>query len=242
MRELYQFNDNGQYYTFTPDVVSETFEGLEYLPAIVVRGKVQQTDNFTKSPISFRFDKGNPFAKMVLNTLPEVPITAKIYRNHLPYWQGRVINAKSNGNYIEVACESIFIALLKAGTKYKIIPHCNHMLYSTACGVLQETWKINYAGITASGDTLTIPALSQPTGYFSNGKIHLAGQVRHIVRHDGTTLYLSNPFTGIITGTVDLYPGCKLTEENCIAFNNLPNHLGFSHIPSKNPFSSTGLL
>ncbi len=84
--------------------------------------------------------------------------------------------------------------------------------------------------------------ITQPSGFFSSGIAEINGESRGIVKQEGTTLTLSNAFAGNPSGTIVLYPGCRLTEAACTAFSNLDNFGGFSRVPVKNPFESAGLL
>ena len=245
MSELYLFKDGNDYLGFKPGVFAlgnTTFEGRQYVPTIIARSGINITDNFSKSPVAFKFERTHTFARRILNTMPEVPILVTIYRNSLPYWKGKVMKAKANGAFIEVFCDSIFAAQIKSGHNITISPQCWHVLYSPQCGVLESSWRSVYTSATITGVEVDIPSMTKPEGYFVNGKIVISGQTRHILQHIGTTLTLSNTFTGPVSGDIWVYPGCDLSEKNCIAFNNLVNYIGFARISPKNPFGSTGLL
>lgn len=243
MAELYLFNDNGNYFPFTPSIFPKTFGGREYKPALVVRQKLNITDNFSKAPLTFRFERNNPFARKVLGSVPEKPILVTVYKDGNTYWLGRVSKSKGSGNTIDLICESIFAGQVRSGQALTISPLCIHVVYTPKCGVLKENWVSPYANVTIVGNNLTIPSMTEADGYFSNGMAEFNGETRTIVRHEGTTITFSSPFLSEInTGTIYLYPGCDLTSENCTAFGNLVNRLAFDHLPSKNPFGSSGLL
>jgi hypothetical protein len=240
--ELYLFNDNGVYYGFSPTITSKTFLGQAYKPTIIIRSGLSLTDNLAKSPLTFKFERTHSYARQLLSELPEVPILVTVYRNSLPYWRGRVINAKGSLLYIEVQCESIYSSMVSAGKRARIQLTCRHMLYSTGCNVLESNFE--YLGTTtATTSNLTVTGISWArNGFFTGGKCKMGEYVRHILSHTGYNIVLATPFPIELTGTIKLYPGCNLTETRCAEFNNLVNFGGFSRMPGNNPFSSTGLL
>jgi hypothetical protein len=240
--ELYLFEDNGTYEAFTPQRDPVTFESRVYYPTIMTRSKITLTDNIAKSPISFKFERTHTFARRVLHTLPEIPILVTVFKDSLPEWKGKIINAKEHLTYIEVTCDSIWAAQLKSGNKITISPQCFHLVYSRQCGVDESLWRSNYTGVTVTSINIVIAAMDKDTGYFNNGKAEFHGEKRHILSHIENTITLSSPFNHTGTGILSLYPGCDLTERNCKLFNNLDNHLGFDRLPDKNPFNATGLL
>lgn len=242
MDELYLFKDDLIYYGFTPTIFKKVFEGNTYYPAIITRNDLNISDSLTKSGMTIKFARTNNFAKSLLLNLPEKPITLTIYKNSLPYWKGKILSAKANVTSIELGCTSLFSSKLKSGRQILTVPHCRHVLYDTPCGVNQALFAEDYT-TTATTNVLTIAGLAQPDGYFNFGKAVMFGQTRYILKHAGTSITLSAPFIGPLVGTITLYPGCSLTEKTCKdKFNNLPNFGGFSRMPIKNPFSSTGLL
>lgn len=240
--ELYLFNDNGVLHAFTPTILSKSLSGITYQPTIITRNNITITDNFAKSPVTLSFERSHSYAKELLANLPEKPISVTIYRNSLTYWRGRVTEVKlSKSSSIDITCDSIYSSQRNSGRLLRISPQCRHILYSPDCGVLENDWKVSYT-VTASSSSISILAITQPSGYFTAGKARMGGQERFILDHTGTNILLIQPFQGVLTGIIDLFPGCALTESACLGFNNLPNHLGFSRLPGKNPFSATGLL
>ena len=242
MAELYLFEDNGTYEAFTPQRNPVTFEDRVYYPTIMLRSKIVLTDNIAKSPVSFKFERTHSFARRVLHTLPETPIRVTIYKDSLPEWKGKIITAKEHTTYIEIACDSIWAAQLKSGNKITISPQCFHLVYSRQCGVDESLFRSNYSGVTVTTTSIVVAGMTEESGYFNNGKAEFHGEKRHILTHIDNTILLSSPFNSTGTGILSLFPGCDLSERNCKLFNNLDNHLGFDRMPSKNPFSATGLL
>jgi hypothetical protein len=242
MSELYLFNNNGVNLGFTPTVFSKTLSGITYSPAIISRSNLNITENFAKSFMTFKFERTHSFANTLVSEIPEIPIIVTIFRNNLTYWKGQVLSAKKNFTSIEVACDSTFVATSKSGLRYRANLTCNHILYGGNCGVIKSNFATTGTA-TATSTIINVSGISNPDGFFENGIAEMAGQSRRILTQIGTVITLSSPFTGVLSGIIQLFPGCKLTEANCITpFNNLVNLGAFTRIPSKNPFSNTGLL
>ena len=242
MAELYLFNDNGTLYGFTPTLLSKTLNGLTYAPAIMSRSGISLVENFSKSPVTFKFERTHEYAKSLLYYVPEKPVIVTIYRDGLMYWTGKVIETKANLLSIEISCDTIATAAQKAGLQAKITTSCRHALYSANCGVVQEIWATSFVVSNINSTSISLPTLTAASGTYDNGVATLNGQTRRILKQVTTTLTLSSPFTNVQSGLLKIHPGCAHTETACTGFNNLVNYGGFSRIPSKNPMGSTGLL
>jgi len=242
--ELYNFNNNGLVYAITNSVLSKTLSSVTYTPTVVTRGSINLTDNFKKSPVTFTFPITNTWARTLLQELPEVPILVVIYKDNLVYWQGRVLEVKAQMLTIDVTCDSLYSKLAKQGLQQKATIVCRHTLYDpNTCKVNKASFVANYSVTGVDSAVISIPSISQASEYFNGGIAVLSGQTRYISLHSGTTITLGSPFSGILSGTISLYPGCNLTKAACIGFSNLANHGGFPYIPIKNnPFGSTGAL
>lgn len=240
--ELYLFNINGVNKGFTPTLFNKTLGAVTYYPAIIKCSEIRLTDNFAKSPVTFTFDALNSFAKSILLELPETPILVTIFKAGVTYWTGAVLSVtKPNLATIAVTCDNIYALTAGSGKRYRMNLHCNHQIYDSMCKVVDSDFVVN-GTTTATSTVLTVSGLTKPTGYFNNGKALMQGQVRRIIDSNGTTIRLSSPFTGNLSGLIALYPGCNGTRTNCIAFNNLNNGLFFGYQSSKNPYGNTGLL
>ena len=244
MTELYLFQGFANSYGFTPSILSKTFEARTYAPTIVKRTSLNIEKNFAKNNLSFDFPKTHFYAKELLTEIPETPVLVTVYRSsettYLPHWKGRVIGAETRGIKISILCDSIYSTLRRGGLTPKIGLLCRHALYSENCGVSQGLWQFNYTAV-ASSSLISISGLTEPAGFYNNGIAVMEGQQRRIITNSTADITLSAPFTGILSGPIQLYPGCKLSEAACTGFNNLDNSGGFSQLPFKNPFN-TGLL
>jgi hypothetical protein len=242
MIEVYQFNDNGIYYNFSPYTTEQVVNGVTYIPTMVSRGTIQLTESFAKTSVQFQFEKSHTFAEQMLVNLPEYPVTAIIFRDGNPYWKGQIIGVEKGTNNITIGCDSKYTLLTKNGQQARMGLTCRHTLYSANCGVVQEFHKFTYTVASITSNVFTVPGLAETNGFFNGGIAVIAGQQRSILTQVGTSITLAYPFTGSLSGTIYLYPGCRLTESACLSYNNLDNFGGFSRIPNKNPFAANGLL
>lgn len=242
MSEVYQFIDNGEYHCFTPQTVDETVNTILYYTTIISRSAIHLSESFAKTSVQFFFERTHTYAKNLLLNQPEYPIIVTIFRNGNVYWKGTVIGTEIDNQKITIACDSKFTTLTKNSQQAKMMLTCRHALYSANCGVIQENWVNNYSVTGISTNQFTVAGITQPTGYFNNGIAVINGQNRSILKQVGTQITLVTPFTNVQSGILKLYPGCKLTESACSGFNNLANFGGFARMPTKNPFSATGLL
>ena len=240
MAELYRFSDGVQSLGFSPQVLSETFNGLFYTATSVSRSALSLSGNLVKSQITFTFPSDNSFAKRRVFDLPGIGWTVEIYQDGSLLWTGRVINATLSGAKITILADSTERTNLRNPTGARFTYHCWKTLYSATCGASKEGVKVTLP-VTVSGTTINLQT-SQPLNTFAGGIIELSGESRKIIRSSGTQLEISSPFSSATDGNADLFPGCNLTSSACLGFNNLLNFGGFEHIPLTNPMERTGLL
>jgi len=243
--ELYEFNLDGVYYTFTPKISTISFGGKTYIPTIISRSGITVSDNVLKNSLTIKFPRTNSFARLLLATNIENPVTFTLYRNGLVYWQGQVLNTSASGLFIELECSSTYSKNTRPAITSRIQISCRHVLYGEACGAVKDTFAV--AGtintVSTDGQTLTLLAIAQPDNYFLNGEVLWNSQKRNIIKHVGLTLKLTSPFKLQPAGIVTLYPGCDHLETTCeTKFSNRINYGGFTKLPTKNPHDNQGLL
>lgn len=240
--ELYLFSQGVTYNGFTPTVLSKTFGGKTYTPVVITRSAIVLTDNFSKSNVSFKFLRTNSFARGMLQTMPEIPVLITVYRDEGIYWQGRLNEITASTTLISLECDSTYTAIRRKGLPARITPTCRHTLYKGLCGLTQSIYTVDYGVANVTTNIISIPSIVQASGYFNGGIAVINNQQRYIVSHIGTTLTLDLPFSGSITGTLSLSPGCNLSFTNCGSFNNQVNFGGFTHLPAINPMAGQGIL
>ena len=244
MAELYLFDDNGTKYAYVAGFSAITDNSIEYKPTLIKRNAIKYSDNFAKTPLSFFVSKSNYLGQKILNTIPERPITVKIIDSDTSnlLWSGRVLKVKATLVSIEIICDSVYAASLRAGNRYIVSPQCQHVLYSSACAASMDLHRVNILDANVTNSTiLTVYGLTVPSGYFTNGVASFNGELRRILKHQNEFLYISTVFNSIGVGTLSLLKGCNLTSKDCQTFNNLDNQLAFEFAPNKSPFK-VGLL
>jgi len=241
MSELYLFTKDSERRGFTPGIAAVEFLNDTYAPTILTRSAISITGNFEKSDITFNFERTHTYALDLLQNIPENPITVTMYKDNSVYWWGEVKEVKAGGASISLICNSTGSNLTRNVQRGRLTIECYKRLYSPACGVVKNLWSVNYT-VTANSSSVFVSGMTQPAGYFTGGVAEMSGQSRQIVNQTTTHVNLTHPFTGVLSGTITLFPGCALTEAACTAFGNLPNGGMFARIPAKNPFKSTGLL
>ncbi|PJF45262.1 MAG: hypothetical protein CUN48_19790, partial [Candidatus Thermofonsia Clade 3 bacterium] len=100
-------------------------------------------------------------------------------------------------------------------------------LYSSGCGALKESFRVDGTVSTVSGTTVQIAAAaSRPDGYFVAGMLETNDGSRMIVGHAGITITLVAPMPSLAPGmAVRLYAGCDHSTATCRdRFSNLANY------------------
>ncbi|MFX6555749.1 hypothetical protein ABTG71_18955, partial [Acinetobacter baumannii] len=91
--------------------------------------------------------------------------------------------------------------------RYQLL--CRHVLYSSGCGALKDSFRVDGTVAAVSGVTVQVAvAASRPDGYFVGGMLATTAGARMIVGHAGIDLTLVAPMVGLTAGdAVQLYAG-----------------------------------
>src|SRR5574343_989752 len=234
--ELFEFNDNGTYYTYCQSIMPIIFNGKTYAPSLISRDRINLGDNILKNTLTINLPRTNEFGRSLLVNMPETPILFTLYRNETKFWQGRVLSAEGAGLFIKLSCVSAYSKATRPGITARIQITCRHMLYSQDCGAIKDNFTVaaTINTISSNGIDITVLPLAQPSNYFLNGEMVFGTERRRIIKHNGNNLKIIYPFKIPLTGSVLLNPGCDHTEPTCTAkFNNGINYGGASKLPLK---------
>lgn len=234
----------------------DSLEGYPgYVSTQITRSNIVRDAELIGSGLSITTAYNNPLALDLLANLSSYPIKVLIKAGHvgdpdgqlLPIYRGMVAGVHFNGAQAEITCVSRF-----ALSTQKKIPWittqagCNWELGGEGCGVNLTSFTSSTVihPSDQSGNALTVAlASTKPDGYYSGGYLRrpfVDGATRFIRKHVGDQLLLDRPFTGM-SASGDVYhlvPGCKKTESDCQSrYSNLSNYLGWSRLPSVNPFN-----
>lgn len=245
--ELYEFNDNGTYYTFAPTILTVNFNGKDFTPSLISRDRINIGDNILKNVVNISLPRTNSFARSLLVNLPTSPIIFTLYRNGGKFYQGKVISAEGSGLFIKIACISSYSKSTRPGITARVQISCRHVLYGLNCGAVKDSFSTisNISTVNSDGVNFVLTSLAQADHFFLNGEMQIGSDRRRIIRQVGTAIKVNYPFkTTPATGdAVTLFPGCDHTETTCFnKFNNILNYGGASKLPLKDPHSSSGLL
>jgi len=228
-----------------------TLYGHTYTPEVIERTEISQNQEMNSGAITVTLQPENPVAQLFMGFLPPRPVSLVIYRGHdgdseiVTNFVGKVSSCPfKDMAELKVVPDQDALKRMIPGLAYQ--SQCPHTLFSSGCGVPEDAWMTVAVLSYVSGRTLKSSAFAaKANGYFQAGFVDFGGTLRVVSAHTGDALTLMDPFPAdLVAGAQVLaYPGCQGTEAYCATvFNNLVNHLGFSHIPATNPFGSGGIV
>ncbi|MFP5423428.1 MAG: phage BR0599 family protein [Gammaproteobacteria bacterium] len=144
----------------------------------------------------------------------------------------------------QLVCQPLSARMTMQGLRQGWEPACHHALYSVACGVNRDLYRISalIQGITGAA-IINGAFAGYPDGYFTAGWVEWpigSGEydMRSIERHSGSTLVLLGGTAGLQAGqTLRVFPGCNQTMPICNSrFGNHLNFGGIWHLPGRSPF------
>lgn len=251
--ELFEFVEGARSWRYTTRPVATVQDGLTYEPLTITRSEINRTSDSVGDDMTISLPDNNTLALELMAGLSAHLVTVRVLQVHLTdpdlqeqiIFSGVVRDISIEGATAQITCGS----RLGSSAARRIAPTtyqagCNLTWGSSRCGVSREVHKAT-AGITAADQTgrvLTLPALSGfAAGHFNGGRVVVAGTQRFIEKHAaGGVLTLSYPVRGLTSApaTASIYPDCPKTEAACAdRYNNLPNFLGWSRLPSINPYN-----
>jgi len=252
--ELYEFVQQTSSWYYNNSAQDVVHDGTTYLAANIARSGYSISNEVEKSELTLTFPRDTVFVAQFIAKVPDFPTILTIKRGHttdsvddyIVHWKGRVLSSKPSGAVVELTCESVFSSMRRHGLRARYQRNCRHVLYGSACGVLQAT-KVVACEITGqTGDQVSVTEVgSYAAGYFTGGILKLpSGALRFITNHTGSVLKLSRPLDGDAGGLdVEVSPGCDHLKTTCdTKFNNVINFGGFPYIPGVNPFGGTSLV
>ncbi|MES9843238.1 MAG: phage BR0599 family protein [Candidatus Sedimenticola sp. 6PFRAG5] len=250
-QELYRFSQGANRWLYTSGQVAVDYQSEIYQPASISRGGLEQGNELGRLGIEIRVPRDLSVVNLFLAAPPEGVVSVTIYRRHaddaefITYWKGRVSGSRLTGSEATLKCEPIASSLKRTGLRAHFQLLCRHVLYSSGCGALKDSFRVDGTLAAVSGVAVQVAAAaSQPDGYFVGGMLATPLGARMIVGHISVDLTLVAPMVGLVAGdAVQLYAGCDHTTTHCKErFNNLDNYGGFPFIPVKNPFSGDAIV
>lgn len=251
--ELFEFVEGARSWRYTTRPVTTVQDELTYEPLTITRSEINRTSDSVGDDMTISLPDNNTLALELMAGLSAHLVTVRVLQVHLTdpdlqeqtIFAGVVRDISIEGATAQITCGS----RLGSSAARRIAPTtyqagCNLTWGSSRCGVNREVHKAT-AEITAADQTgrvLTLPSLSGfAAGHFNGGRVVVAGTQRFIEKHTaGGVLTLGYPVRGLTSApaTASIYPDCPKTEAACASrYNNLPNFLGWSRLPSINPYN-----
>lgn len=269
--ELYRWVNGETVWTQTSADQAIEYEGETYEPIQIGRGDLSLSPDLARNSLSVKTTRSNPVALLHLTDLSNNMTTLTVFRvegaSGMTIWKGRIASAQSDGNEIELSCESIFTSLRRAGLRARYQRGCRHAIYRRGCNVNgsanQADHQVDGGATEISGAMVRVPvAANRADGRYTGGILRGPdGVERLIIRHVGEWLTLQTRVSSLTDAVpnagwdlswdkywdgsvaVSIFPGCKHTREDCnTEFNNIENYGGFPWIPGKNPFSGSSIV
>ncbi len=192
--------------------------------------------------------QANSVPTLFIGDLPSSPVWMTIYRAHrgeealaVTIFSGKVVRARFEESEAILTGASLMAMLARTVPILALQTACNHVLYSDACGADPSACRDLVTVTSVSGATVVSNGFAlRPDLWFRGGRLETSsGETRFIVGHQGATVTLISPLPGLSSlDQVKAYWGCDHLEATCRdKFHNVANHLGWSHLPSRNPFS-----
>ena len=253
--ELYRWTQGSTVWLNTSADTEQTDGSEIYEPTVISRNEIRQSQEDHSGNIEVRVPRDHPVAALFIPYVPTTPVGLRILRQHrldideefVVGFVGKVLSAKYDSEESQwmLTCAPVSEAFRRTIPIVLYQPQCNLALYSDACGVDKLAFKVTATVTAIDGFTITSATFAGfADGYFNNGWAQRQSDpndIRWVVDHAGNVLTLMNPFSDLsVSDSVEVFPGCQRTEADCHnKFANLPNHLGFSRIPTKNPFETS---
>lgn len=251
------YSGNNWYYTSADREIQ--YLGDTYKPVPCGRGDLQPTADPSKSDMTFTFPRDVEVAEVFRIQPPSEVVSMTVFSEHLgdgdfiSVWKGRIVDARWEGQYVQLTGESVFSSLRRPGLRRRYQYQCPHALYGTKCAVDRELWKEVHVLTGFAGVVLQVNgAIGKPNDYYAGGYVTWINDLnqniekRMIRSSNGSTgqLVLSSIPVALNSGElVTLYPGCDHTlgPSGCARFSNQLNFGGTPYIPGKNPFGGTAI-
>ncbi len=245
--EIYRFLGTTGTFNYTSANVPVQYGADTFEPVSIQRSEISLGDVTDAQDVNITIPITTELVKQYGFDIPPPNLFVQVFRMHgvegtpTPWLTAQVTSIVMQDGVAKLVAPSVFNAALS--TDFPTLYYqsqCNHILYSSRCGVDRNDFKLD-ATITSITDRTHLiieGADANADGYFTAGEIVTSTERRLIVAHTGNNITLNYPFKNLSVGdSITLYAGCDLNINTCKnKFNNLANFFGFPYTPSLNPF------
>lgn len=243
------------------------WNGTDYLPdAAIGLGEINQQLSESSPTVDITITSASEVARQFIAYLPAEPIQVRVYRTHMefapgeyaPEFIGEVISTvfDEDTGVCTLSCRMVAAAMSRKVPWCVYSTNCSRALYGVGCNVNRESYVTVTNVTSGAGSNILSAAAFASAGadhgqtdpainasWFRNGFVrHVrTNEVRTIIGHDGTDIYLHTQFTDLDNGDeVKAYAGCDRTKVHCrMKFNNLDRMLAFPWQPKRNPYTQS---
>lgn len=246
--ELYRFEYGGDVYRYTSHNKDFTYNDATYKSIPLRRGSIRRMkDSVAENYLTIEIDKTSPVADKFRIIAPAKTLWISVYRLHrndpdkevVTLFTGRVRGVDFAKPLAELKCDSLGSALKRAGLRMNYQTMCNHMQYSSRCGIDRNAYRVVAQVDNTKNEHITSTALGAfKDGWFKLGYVEYQGYYYMIIDHIGSTITLLNAPEGLkVYDEIQVYAGCDRTLDTCWdKFSNGLNFGGCPFIPGENPF------
>lgn len=258
--ELFEFRNGNDTYRYTSSESEYIFEGNTYTPVAMKRTGIGRAGEAEQTTLEVMMPTTDELASLYIGIQPANRTTLILRRVHqvmspqssITLFRGFVTSAKFKDEECTFLLKPFNELFLREMPRYTYQGLCNHVLYSSACGVIEGASPNQLSGTVTAfvdgvGAVITVTGAGAVTDNKSPQKAFKGGfarlqdfsDYRLILDQDGDTLTLLLPFrTNILGSTIILQRGCDKTIDTCRdKFGNVVNYGGFPHVPAVNPFN-----
>lgn len=247
---LYRFGMQTVTWHYTSADRPIVHSSASYAPLAISDDGVRQTGQSSADQLKITAPADVEVAKLYRGAPPSHPVSVTIFARHydiedfVTVWVGEVRGVRWPAlDRCEISCAPLTVRMDKTGLRLSWERSCPHVLYSHACGVSRELYRVDMSVQDMDGASIGNDlAATHPEGYFAGGLIEWltpGGWIerRSIEAHTGRQLRVLGGTSGLRVG-LDLrtYPGCRQTVESCKRFSNLPNYGGIPHLSGESPY------
>jgi len=247
--ELFEITLGSAVYRWTSAEDTQSFGGNDFTPIVIERNGFAEGSDDRDGILELLVSSSNAFAQEYIDIVPTDLATVEVLRLHrgdgntVTIWRGKVqtVTFFDQNQRAKIACRP------DLGTTSRLIPRrtfqvqCNHVLYGTACAVVEASFRYTgtVASVSADGRTLTVTGLSaNGADWAVGGFVTFGADKRMILSQSTDDVVISLPFRSSPSGqSVDVQAGCDHTAATCESkFSNLENFGGFPFVPTRDIF------
>lgn len=251
--ELYIFSYNGISYFYTTSQYTQNIEyngdNFVFNPEYIKRGDSLKLGDSGGSieTCTITVLRNNAVALLYQGSPPEIDeIHVEIYRIHgennndfIKILDGVVSQVRFLDSEAEltITIENVLNRYIPRGT---LSYYCQNCIYDEKCGLVADSYALKcYVDGGIQGlNIYSSNLMERPSGYFTDGYLHMGNSFRSIVNHTGNCVVIKYPINmADRLGSFTVYPGCSNLFKTCAErFGNTDNFNGVPYIQPYDAF------